>query len=161
MIMAHIRYKGKSKVIIRLCELVNDLYERTFGDMVKEVYDRNDNGIVDNAEKVNNHNVYIDVPADAKFTDTVYDDTIIRDRVTYLMNISELIMQTLFESDLYYLKDSEDYIIVDSDGFPLYTAQYYDRLSELARDIRALQSQKYLVWGDPEPDPEQSENEGG
>lgn len=42
------------------------------GDMKKEVYDINDNGIVDNAEKVNNHTVEKDVPADAKFTDTVF-----------------------------------------------------------------------------------------
>ena len=42
------------------------------GDMKKEVYDTNDNGIVDNAEKVNNHTVLKDVPADAVFTDTVF-----------------------------------------------------------------------------------------
>lgn len=41
------------------------------GDMLKSVYDTNDNGIVDNAEKVNGHTVDIDVPADAKFTDTL------------------------------------------------------------------------------------------
>lgn len=42
------------------------------GDMLKSVYDTNDNGIVDNADKVNNHTVNADVPANAKFTDTVY-----------------------------------------------------------------------------------------
>lgn len=42
------------------------------GDMKKEAYDANNNGIVDNAEKVNNHTVEKDVPADAKFTDTVF-----------------------------------------------------------------------------------------
>lgn len=42
------------------------------GDMYKSVYDRNDNGIVDNAEKVNNHTVLSDVPANAVFTDTTY-----------------------------------------------------------------------------------------
>lgn len=42
------------------------------GDMRTEVYDINQNGIVDNAEKVNNHTVGTDVPADAKFTDTTY-----------------------------------------------------------------------------------------
>ena len=45
------------------------------GDMVKATYDTNNNGIVDNAEKVNNHSVEKDVPSDAKFTDTIYDDT--------------------------------------------------------------------------------------
>lgn len=42
------------------------------GDMYKSTYDQNDNGIVDNAEKVNNHTVQSDVPADAVFTDTTY-----------------------------------------------------------------------------------------
>lgn len=42
------------------------------GDMKKEVYDTNNNGIVDNAEKVNNHTVEKDVPANAVFTDTTY-----------------------------------------------------------------------------------------
>jgi hypothetical protein len=41
------------------------------GDMTKTVYDTNNNGIVDNAEKVNGHTVLSDVPANAKFTDTV------------------------------------------------------------------------------------------
>ena len=40
------------------------------GDMRTEVYDINHNGIVDDAEKVNGHTVGVDVPADAKFTDT-------------------------------------------------------------------------------------------
>lgn len=47
------------------------------GDMLKSVYDINNNGVVDNSEKVNNHTVLTDVPADAVFTDTVYDDTAI------------------------------------------------------------------------------------
>ena len=42
------------------------------GDMYKAVYDTNDNGIVDNAEKVNNHTVEKDVPNNAVFTDTTY-----------------------------------------------------------------------------------------
>lgn len=42
------------------------------GDMLKATYDTNDNGIVDNAEKVNNHTVLSDVPSDAVFTDTTY-----------------------------------------------------------------------------------------
>ena len=54
------------------------------GDMKKSVYDKNNNGIVDNAEKVNNHTVEKDVPANAQFTDTVYDDTILSGRVTDL-----------------------------------------------------------------------------
>ena len=44
------------------------------GDMAKAIYDTNNNGIVDNAEKVNNHTVEKDVPNDAIFTDTTYSD---------------------------------------------------------------------------------------
>jgi Membrane protein involved in colicin uptake len=43
-----------------------------FGDMKKTTYDVNENGIVDNAEKVNGHTVESDVPASAAFTDTTY-----------------------------------------------------------------------------------------
>lgn len=49
-----------------------DIYISASGNMRKEVYDTNDNGIVDNAEKVNNHTVEKDVPANAVFTDTVF-----------------------------------------------------------------------------------------
>ena len=41
------------------------------GDMLKSVYDTNDSGIVDNAEKVNGLTVQTAVPVDALFTDTV------------------------------------------------------------------------------------------
>ena len=43
------------------------------GDMLKSVYDKNGDGIVDNAEKVGGHTVAIDVPANAVFTDTTYE----------------------------------------------------------------------------------------
>ena len=42
------------------------------GDMRTEVYDINQNGVVDDAEKVNGHTVGTDVPANAVFTDTTY-----------------------------------------------------------------------------------------
>ena len=41
------------------------------GDMNKSVYDTNDDGTVDNADTVNGFTVGANVPADAKFTDTV------------------------------------------------------------------------------------------
>lgn len=44
------------------------------GDMLKATYDTDGNGIVDNAEKVNNHTVGTDVPANAVFTDTTYSN---------------------------------------------------------------------------------------
>lgn len=56
------------------------------GDMLKSIYDTNSNGIVDNAEKVNNLTVETAVPIDAVFTDTVYDDTALSDRVSDLEN---------------------------------------------------------------------------
>lgn len=45
------------------------------GDMTKAVYDTTNNGVVDNAEKVNGLTVGTAVPLGAVFTDTVYDDT--------------------------------------------------------------------------------------
>jgi len=42
------------------------------GDMLKSVYDTDDSGVIDNAEKVNNLTVETAVPVGAVFTDTVY-----------------------------------------------------------------------------------------
>ena len=53
----------------------------SIGDMFKTTYDTNNNGIVDNAELVNGHYVNKDVPADAKFTDTLYDDTAVKQSI--------------------------------------------------------------------------------
>ena len=55
--------------------------------MTTATYDSNGNGIVDNAEKVNNHTVHSDVPAQAVFTDTVYDDTEIKGDIGNLDNL--------------------------------------------------------------------------
>jgi hypothetical protein len=41
------------------------------GDMFKNTYDTNNNGIVDNAEKINGYTVDSNVPTNAKFTDTI------------------------------------------------------------------------------------------
>lgn len=60
------------------------------GDMLKAVYDTDDDGVVeaaDNATTVNGHTVGKDVPADAVFTDTVYDDTSISNRVSAIENV--------------------------------------------------------------------------
>ena len=50
--------------------------------MTTSVYDSNGSGVVDNAEKVNGKTVAENVPAGAKFTDTVYDDTEVRGLIT-------------------------------------------------------------------------------
>lgn len=42
----------------------------TGGLMKLSTYDTNESGVVDNTEKVNNHTVESDVPANAVFTDT-------------------------------------------------------------------------------------------
>lgn len=42
------------------------------GDMQKSVYDADNDGIVDNAKKVNGHTVQKDVPANADFNNTTY-----------------------------------------------------------------------------------------
>lgn len=72
--MKKITYNGESKILIALCnsinEIIDDLGNAGNGDMKKSVYDTNGNGIVDNAEKVNNHSVNANVPEDAKFTDS-------------------------------------------------------------------------------------------
>lgn len=51
-------------------------------DMSTSTYDTNASGVVDNAERVNGHTVEADVPANAVFTDTVYDDTEIQDELS-------------------------------------------------------------------------------
>lgn len=51
------------------------------GDMTKSVYDTNNSGVVDDAEKVNGLTVAKSVPSGALFTDTVYDDTTIQGEV--------------------------------------------------------------------------------
>lgn len=48
----------------------DDISLNSQGGMLKTVYDTNNNGIVDNAERVNNHSVNSDVPFNAIFTDT-------------------------------------------------------------------------------------------
>lgn len=48
----------------------DDIALNSQGGMLKTVYDTNNNGIVDNAERVNNHSVNSDVPFNAIFTDT-------------------------------------------------------------------------------------------
>jgi hypothetical protein len=118
--------------------------------MHTDVYDINKNGIVDDAEKVNGHSVYKDVPSDAVFTDTVYDDTTIRGQVRANMNNIELLMNALFNQNTHWLIDSDGNQIIDSNGYPIYTAQYTSKLDELVQAITELQSRKYLYWGEPQ-----------
>lgn len=141
-------YRGSSKILKRLCQAVNYLSEYASGDMLKTTYDANDNGIVDNAEKVNGHSVHKDVPADAQFTDTIYDDTYVRGRVQANANNITLIMETLFNAEYDYLMDSKGNVIMDSNGYPLYTAKFQSRLAELQTAVKELQSRKYIYWAE-------------
>jgi hypothetical protein len=146
----HIQYNGRSKILKRLVWAVNYLSNYAGGDMHTDVYDINKNGIVDDAEKVNGHSVYKDVPSDAVFTDTVYDDTTIRGQVRANMNNIELLINALFNQNTHWLIDSDGNQIIDSNGYPIYTAQYTSKLDELVQAITELQSRKYLYWGEPQ-----------
>jgi hypothetical protein len=146
----HIQYNGKSKILKRLVWAVNYLSNYAGGDMHTDVYDTNKNGVVDNAEKVNGHSVYKDVPSDAVFTDTVYDDTMIKGQVRANMNNIELLMNALFNQNTHWLIDSDGNQIIESNGYPIYTAQYTSKLDELVQAITELQSRKYLYWGEPQ-----------
>lgn len=134
----HIQYNGRSKILKRLVWAVNYLSNYAGGDMHTDVYDINKNGIVDDAEKVNGHSVYKDVPSDAVFTDTVYDDTTIRGQVRANMNNIELLMNALFNQNTHWLIDSDGNQIIDSNGYPIYTAQYTSKLDELVQAITEL-----------------------
>lgn len=152
-IKVHLDYRGSSKILKRLCQTVNYLSENAGGDMLKTVYDANDNGIVDNAEKVNSHTVNADVPTDAVFTDTIYNDTVINGRVRANMNNIDLLMRTLFNSTEYYIIDSKGYILTDSNGYPLYSAKYYSKLEELQTAITDLLSRRYIYSDGTYDDP--------
>ena len=60
---------------------IADIKSTADGAMAKSVYDSDDDGVVDNAKKVDGHTVEKDLPADAKLTDTVYDDTAVKKSV--------------------------------------------------------------------------------
>lgn len=152
-IKINIDYQGSSKILKRLCQAINYLSEHGSGDMEKEVYDKNDNGIVDNAEKVNDHSVDADVPADAKFTDTIYDDTLINGRVRANQNNIDMLIAALFQSEERFLIDSEGFILMDSNGFPLYSAKYISMLAQLQTAVSDLLARRYVYSDGSYDDP--------
>jgi hypothetical protein len=149
----HIQYNGKSKILKRLVWAVNYLSNYAGGDMHTDVYDTNKNGVVDNAEKVNGHSVYKDVPSDAVFTDTVYDDTMIKGQVRANMNNIDLLMNALFNTEKYWLVDSNGHQIIDSNGYPIYSAKYTSKIAELTALIEELKSRKYVYSDGTYEDP--------
>lgn len=74
------KIKAKFATKTEVQTLQESLSDLGYGNMMKETYDTNNNGIVDNAQKVNDHTVESDVPAGAVFTDTTYTsgDTVIK-----------------------------------------------------------------------------------
>lgn len=73
------------------------------GDMLKSTYDKDGDGIVDNAAKVNNLTVLTAVPTGAKFTDTTYNAA--TSSAAGLMSAQDFIKLSAFgESSSYALK---------------------------------------------------------
>lgn len=69
---------GHSADYFATAQGLSSLAETVSGKMTKSVYDHDNDGVVDNAAKVNNHTVHSDVPAQAVFTDHIYDDSEIK-----------------------------------------------------------------------------------
>ena len=68
------KFATKADVAADLKELTDSMGALGYGDMMKATYDADNDGIVDNAKQVDGHTVGVDVPADAKFTDTTYSN---------------------------------------------------------------------------------------
>lgn len=68
------KFATKTEVQADIKSLQDSMGELGGGDMLKSMYDKNNSGIVDNAEKVNGFTVGVNVPADAVFTDTTYSN---------------------------------------------------------------------------------------
>ncbi|WP_291567018.1 MULTISPECIES: hypothetical protein [unclassified Clostridium] len=59
------------------------------GDMLKEVYDTDGDGVIDTAKTVNGHTVESNVPPNAHFTDTIYDDSEIKELLNKKADVDE------------------------------------------------------------------------
>lgn len=86
--------------------IINDgLDGKGAGDMNKSVYDKDNDGIVDNSKTVNGHTVESNVPANAQFTDTIYNDTYIKENIqtnaTNIVNNTKNIAKKANSSDVY------------------------------------------------------------
>jgi hypothetical protein len=93
------------------------------GDMRKAVYDRNNDGVVDNAERVNGLTVQTAVPLNAKFTDTVYDDTLLSGRVGQNESDIAAIYLDKSDKDINVVIPQGDYITDISDRDSLITME--------------------------------------
>ena len=161
-VLERVYYNGKSKVIKRLCQLINNFNRRA---MLTEIYDTNHNGVVDDAEKVNGHEVHTDVPPDAVFTDTIYDDTAIQLDVRSAQNNIQILMDQVFNSNMRYLVDADGYHILDSEGHPIIVGDYepkipenlIERLQALEASVTDLESRKYIYWSGPANDNQEGE----
>lgn len=79
------------------------------GDMLASVYDKNNSGTVDNAEKVNGFTIEAAVPSGAVFTDTVYDDT---DILMRSYDLEDLVVSPIpLDADLFNGRLPADYVL--------------------------------------------------
>lgn len=145
--MKRINYKGSSKILKRLCDLYNSLLGEA---LLKEDYDTNRNGVVDNSEKVNGHNVFKDVPSDAKFTDTIYDDTYIRGLAEQNTRDIQNIADAIFRPEYSYLTNDQGEYIVNDQGERVVIAQYNSLIDQIQEVLQDLQSRKYIYYAEPE-----------
>ena len=111
------------KVIVRQnTQKVSLKVSQDIADMTKAIYDTNNSGVIDNSEKVNNLTVEKAVPSNAKFTDTVYDDTALDNRVTVLeSDVDDLQdevqdLGTGKEDKKDYINKSSNYTTLSTDG---------------------------------------------
>ena len=85
-----------------------DLTGAGLGDMLMSVYDKNKNGIVDNADKVNGFTVGIDVPSNAIFTDTIVDISDKVDRSQVLTDVPEnAVFTDTIVTEFYHVSDTD------------------------------------------------------
>ncbi len=164
-IFKHVRYEGPDKFKKRIAAAVEWLKTYAGGDMEKRIYDTDDDGVVDNARRANGHEIYKDVPADAVFTDTVYDDTALRQQVRANKNNIEIIVSDFYNVVTYYLTDHQGRYILDSLGHKIIMAKMEpkaadtdveiqrlkDRCASLEATVAALLQRKYLYWGPATP----------
>lgn len=66
---------------------ISSIQSAAEGAMQKAVYDKNGDGIVDDAAKVSGHTVETNVPKDAVFTDTIYDDAPVQKNTENLLSM--------------------------------------------------------------------------
>lgn len=81
---------GHSDSYFATADNLKDVSKVANAAMPKTTYDSDNDGVVDNAAKVNNHTVESNVPANAVFTDTLYNDTAVKQSIADNANAIKL-----------------------------------------------------------------------